>query len=132
MLDHTFVDCVQIGYWVEEDDEVGDDTIRLRHFRSEEMDLVCECTWEALLADVVALSWAAFKTVGRRSVQVPTNSLIPRSDGSDEGGGAVKRGKCVLEVYDSDTSTRSVCIWDEVWVEQGTVMSKVHSNREKS
>ena len=41
-------------------------------------------------------------------------------------------GKGTLEVYDSDTSTRPVCIWDEVWVEQGAVMAKVRPSGEKS
>jgi hypothetical protein len=27
MFDHTFTDCMEIGYWVEEDDVFGDDAM---------------------------------------------------------------------------------------------------------
>jgi hypothetical protein len=59
-------------------------------------------------------------------------SSVPRSNGSDEGGGTAKMGKGALKVYDSDTGMCSVLIWDEVWVKQGAVMAKVHSSGKKS
>jgi hypothetical protein len=136
MLDRTFADCVEVGYWVEEDNEIGDDAFRLRNFRSKEVDLVCECTREPLLADVITLrtyALGSFQDCGTK-VGASTDkyySPVPRSDGSDEGGGAAKMGKGALKVYDSDTGTRSVCIWDEIWIKQGAVMAKVRSSGEK-
>ena len=60
------------------------------------------------------------------------NGPISRSDCSNEGGGTAKMGESALEVYDGDSSTRSVRIWNEVWIEQGAVMAKVRSSGEKS
>ena len=137
MLDRTFADCVEVGYWVEEDDEVGDDAFRLRHLRSEEMDLVCKCTWEPLLADVVALRTHTLGGLQDCGTKVGAStdkyySTVSRSHCSNEGGGAAKMGKCAVEVDDSDASTRPIRIWDKVWVEQGTVMAKVRPSGKKS
>lgn len=137
MLDRTFADCVEVGYRVEEDDEVRDDAFRLRHLRSEKMDLVCKCTREPLLADVVALGTYTLGSLQDCGTKVGASTdkyygPVSGSDGSDEGSSAAKMGKGALEVNDSDTSTRSVRIWDEVWIEQGTVMAKVRSSGEKS
>lgn len=97
MLDCTFADCVEVGYRVEENDEVGNDAFRQRHFWSEEMDFVCECTWEPLLADVVALRTYALGSLQDRGTKVGASadknySPVPRGDGSDEGGSATKMG----------------------------------------
>jgi len=128
---------VEVGYWVKEDDEVRDDALRLRHFRSEEVDFVCKCTREPLLAEVVALGTYTLGSLQDCGTKVGAStdkyySPVPRSDSSNEGGGAAKMGKGALEVDDGDTSTRSVRIWDEVWIEQGAVMAKVCSSGEKS
>jgi hypothetical protein len=97
MLDCTFADCVEVGYWVEENDEVRDDAFGQRHFRSEEMDLVGKCTWKPLLADVVALRTYALGSLQDCGTKVGASadknySPIPRGDGSDEGGSATKMG----------------------------------------
>ena len=97
MLDCTFADCVEIGYWVEENDEVGDDAFRQRHLWSEEMDLVGKCTWKPLLADVVALRTYALGSLQHCGTKVGASadkyySSVPRGDGSDEGGSATEMG----------------------------------------
>ena len=97
MLDCTFADCVEIGYWVEENDEVGDDAFRQRHLWSKEMDLVGKCTWKPLLADVVALRTYALGSLQYCRTKVGASadkyySSVPRGDGSDEGGSATEMG----------------------------------------
>lgn len=137
MLDRTFADCVEVGYWVEENDEVRDDAFRLSHFRSKEVDLVCKRTREPLLADVIALGTYTLGSLQDCGTEVGASTdkyhgPIPRNDSTNKGGGAAKMGKGALEIYDGDASTRSVRIWDEVWIEQGAVMAKVRSSGEKS
>ena len=101
MLDRTFADCVEVRYRVEEDDEVRYDAFRQRHFRSEEMDLVCQCAREPLLANVVALRTYALGSLQDCGTKVGAstdkyNGPITRSDCSNEGGGAAKMGKSAL------------------------------------
>lgn len=137
MLDGTFTNSMKIGNGVEENDKVGDNALILRRFRSKEMDLVCEGPREPLFTDVVGLWAYALGSFEDGGAKVGTSANkddgpISRCDSSHERSCATKMGEGTLEVYDDDIRARSIRIWNEVWVKQGSVMTEVCSSGEKS
>ena len=137
MLNGAFSDSVKVGYGIKEYDEVRNHALGHGHFGSEEMDLICEGAREPLLANVVSLWAYALGSLEDGGAEVGTSANkddgpVSRCDGSHESSCATKMGEGALEVYDSDIRARSICIWDEVRVKQGSVVTEVRSGGEKS
>jgi hypothetical protein len=137
MLNGAFSDSVKVGYGIKEYDEVRNHALGHGHLGSEEMDLVCEGARKPLLADVVSLRAYALGSLEDGGAEVGTSANkdygpISRCDGSYKSSCATKMGEGALEVYNSDIRARSICIWDEVRVKQGSVVTEVRSGGEKS
>jgi len=137
MLDSTFTNSMKIGNGVEENDKVRDNALILGRVRSEEMDLICEGPRKPLFTDVVALWANALGSFEDGGAKVGTSAnkddgAISRCDSSHERSCATKMREGALEVYDSDICACSICVWNEVWVKQGSVMTEVCSSGEKS
>jgi hypothetical protein len=137
MLNGAFADSVKVGYGIKEYDKVRNHALGHGHLGSEEMDLICEGARKPLLAEVVSLWAYALGSLEDGGAEVGTGAYkddgpVSRCDGSDKSSCATKMGKCALEVYDSNIRACSIRIWDEIRVEQGSVMTEVRSGGEKS